>query len=69
MANLCHCRQHDESGISAFIGKKWMKKRLIDMADSHGRTTLWRHFRNDHSCYYTVSYDTIINQSHFRATY
>ena len=39
------------------------------LADSHAKTTLRHHFRDDYSCYHVVSYDTLFGQPHFKGTH
>lgn len=42
---------------------------FYDIAYNHAKTTLKNHFREDHSSYHVVDYDTLTGEPHWKGTY
>ncbi len=51
-----------------FMTRKFSDPNYMRIAEKHAQTTIKNHFREDHSTYHVVSYDTISGQPHAKNT-
>ena len=51
-----------------FMTREFSDRRYVKVAETHAKTTIKNHFRDDYSTYHVVSYDTITGQPHAKNT-
>ena len=51
-----------------FMTREFSDRRYVKVAETHAKTTIKNHFREDNSTFHVVSYDTITGQPHAKNT-
>ena len=51
-----------------FMTRQFTDRKYVDIAETHAKTTIKNHFRDDYSTFHVVSYDTITGKPHAKNT-